>query len=89
MKPTIGRSVAYWPTQLDRSSGMHFGSERYFAAIVVAVLPNGNYNLAVFDHWGNSHPRQDVGFVQYMETLSGYCTWPPGSPMAEEAAKAS
>lgn len=75
IQPSIGRVVWYRPSP---DEGMtHFGWDlEHFAAMVVAVLSDGEVNLVVFDGWGRPHARTEVTLYQGEGE-------PPATPYAE------
>lgn len=80
--PTPGRVVLYRAGKSDQDTAMvQLGSEP-LPALVAWVHSDGLVNLAVADHLGTMHARQNVKLVQEGEPVpwlngDGYCHWMP------------
>lgn len=65
ISPTVGRVVWYRPSESDTRVAMAVRPGiQPLAAIVAHVFDDHLVNLTVFDHDGNSYPRQNVQLVQ-------------------------
>lgn len=58
--PTIGRKVWFWCGQEEYASAEVKDDVKAFDATVIFVQGGGTVNLAVIDHGGEYHVREDI-----------------------------
>ncbi|WP_423454220.1 crAss001_48 related protein [Ottowia sp. VDI28] len=82
IKPTVGRVVWFYPSQLTGESGFARASDgQPLAAIIARVWSDTCLNLTVLDADGVPHSRTSVLLVQDPDAADrpagNYCTWMP------------
>ena len=80
IKPTVGRVLWFYPSQLTGEAGfVRHPDGGPYAAIIARVWNDAMVNLAVFDANGTIHSRTSVPLVQDggCALEEGFCSWMP------------
>ena len=80
IKPTIGRKVWYWPSELDKGSMSVRDNKQPLDATIVFVATDNLVNLCVLDHIGRPFCRPEVLLLQVQadaDEIRPFAEWMP------------